>query len=99
MKIVSISQVREQAMELGLFNKGEKRFLNLKLNEVEEDKIEEKEPENFDKNLEERISESKSEKELQLDKLTEDEYVVEVPSLAKKQDLVELKNFLQEEES
>ena len=101
-KVATITMVREQATDLWLFDKS-KRFLNLDLNEVTE--TEQKEElvfedkcsiikEDFDKNLDEKINQNKQEKEEQLVK----KYVVNIPENAVKQDLHDLKSFLEIEE-
>jgi len=71
--------------------------MNKSLNESDEE--EEKEgnscsvmPENFDKKLDEKIAESKVEKK---DMIMDDKYVIDIPTNAKKEDLVALKVFMQ----
>jgi len=104
-KIASISMVREQAKDLWLFN-DKKRFINKNLNEIKEaEKIEDNSnseecnqkcevmPENFDDSLEEKILHNKEEKE---QKFLE-KFVVDIPKNAVKQDLQDLKEFLESE--
>ena len=78
MQIANITQVREQAFDMWLFDEGVKKFRNNDLNEV----VDELSPQPF--SLEER--------EL-------GEYIVEIPENAKKQDLVDLKVFLNNQKS
>jgi DNA polymerase III alpha subunit len=101
-KIASISQVREQAFDLWLFD-NQKRFLNLKLNKLEEESNNKKcknsceiYSEDFDKNLEEKIQDSKIIDSRQLDKK---EFIIQIPQKAKKQDLLDLKEFLSRQTS
>ncbi len=95
-KTANISQVRQQAFDLWLFD-NKKRFLNLKLNEIEESSEEKCEnkcevyKENFDNKLEEKIEKSKIIDNRQLDIK---EFIIEIPKKAKKQDLFDLKQFL-----
>ncbi len=49
-------------------------------------------PENFEEKLEEKIRENKSE---QLDEIMDDKYIIIIPSHAKKENLLELKSFMQ----
>lgn len=99
-KIATISMVREQAKDLNLFN-NTKRFINKSLNQAEdnEEKIEEnwkKEetcsvmPENFEEDLEQKISENQAEKKEKI----HDKYVINIPTNAVKQDLHDLKAYL-----
>ncbi len=80
MKIASITQVRDQAVDMWLFDKDIKKFRNNELNKIEDntDKCE-----IYKKNLEEKITNHNFK-----------EYIIEVPKNAKKQDLVDLKVFL-----
>ena len=101
-KIASIGQVREQAQDLWLFDDG-KRLLHLDVllqdeplwSDQETNEPKKEEEENFEKKLEEKILESKEEKpQKNLDK-----FVVDIPTIAKKEDLFDLKKFLQEQEA
>ena len=108
-KIASISQVREQADDLGLMD-WRKRLMSIQANEkvtLDEKNNSEKEwneNKEFDKKLDKKIVEHKAEPEAQIiDNVVREEvmhekqkYVVEIPSNAKKEDLHELKSFLQE---
>lgn len=112
-KIASLTQIREQANDLWLFDKS-KRFVNLNLNETEEEIISPKISslenwveqdwdnscsiisENFDENLEEKITKNKQELE---EKISPSEFVVKIPTHAKKEDLHDLKEFLLNEKS
>ncbi|NVP17200.1 DNA polymerase III subunit alpha [Candidatus Gracilibacteria bacterium] len=104
-KIATITQVREQATDLGLFDKS-KRFINMNLNEITET---EKEDivcdtgdnencivlkENFDEILEEKINENIGVVGAQI---MNDKFVITIPSHAKKEDLHDLKEFLLKE--
>jgi hypothetical protein len=51
--------------------------------------------ENFDEKLEEKIENNKAEKEEQI---MDDKYVINIPNSAVKQDLVDLKVFMQTQE-
>ncbi len=106
--ILGINQAREHAKDHGLFVENEKRFKNLDLNEVQEEEVcnpstdtnGSKEAceiytENFDDKLDEKIKDNKAEKGEQLDNFKDTEYVVLIPNNAKKEDLVVLKNFLE----
>lgn len=110
-KIASISQVREQAEDLGLMD-WRKRLMSIPVNEEIEEQTEannEKNNENteFDKNLENKIHKEKSEPEEQVidnnvrNKVMHEKqkYIVEIPTHAKKDDLHVLKSFLLEIES
>ncbi len=97
-KVATISMVREQAKDLGLFN-NTKRFVNISLNETEEtekeencDSLCEKKLENFDEKLEEKIHENQAVKNEQI---SEEKYVISIPKNAVKQDLHDLKSHLQ----
>lgn len=112
-KIASLTQVREQASDLWLFDKS-KRFVNLNLNGTEEEIISPKISslenwveqdwdnscsiisENFDENLEEKITKNKQELE---EKISPSEFIVKIPTHAKKEDLHDLKEFLLNEKS
>jgi hypothetical protein len=102
-KVATIWMIREQAKDLWIFDSS-KRFVNKNLNEIKEedtkqDSLEtcnndcEKNPENFEDSLEEKIIKNKTEKE---DKFL-DKYVIDIPKYAKKEDLHELKEFLNKE--
>ena len=106
-KIATITQVREQAQDLWLFD-NKKRFINTQMNEVvEEVKNEENKeddncadscsvmPENFEDSLEEKIKQNSWEPVEQV--VTE--YTVIIPSTARKEDLIDLKKFLLEQDS
>jgi hypothetical protein len=99
-KLATISMVREQAKDLSLFDNS-KRFINKDLNEIKEDKETEDNLENcnnnceinsknFDEILEEKIIENKTEKEQKF----LDKYIIDIPKQAKKEDLQDLKKFL-----
>lgn len=90
-KIASISQVREQAKDLWLFD-NKKRFKNINLN-VSEEEIEKKEE--FEEQLEEKIEENKAEV---IDQVMCEEYIIKIPEIAKKEDLHTLKEFLSKQE-
>lgn len=104
LKIATISMVREQAQDIGLFD-GKKRFVNTDLNKIEEEKTEKTDSccipqKDFEQSLEEKIWENKSEPQEQLEHIQDiSKYVVRVPKNAKKEDLVDLKVFLEEEEN
>jgi len=108
-KVASISQVRENAKELELFGK-EKRIspeiLNKqKIEEEKEDFYDEETndeknylkescwiyEENFDKALDNKMK-SKGNIKNNIDK-----FIIDIPKIAKKEDLIELKNFLEKE--
>ena len=101
-KIASIWQVREQAQDLWLFDDG-KRLLHLDVlvqdeplpDEKEVSEPKKKEDEKFEEKLEEKILESKEEKP---QKFLE-KFVVDIPAIAKKEDLHDLKAFLQEQKT
>lgn len=76
-KIATITQVREQAKDLWLFN-DIKRYLNLDLNKIDEKLTEDS------KIINENID--------------TDKYIIDIPKNAKKDDLIELKSFLLEQE-
>jgi len=74
-----------------------KRYLNKDLNKSVEIEAEEKveimkENINFEENLEEKINNNKLEKE---EKIDTKEFIVKIPNTAKKQDLLNLKVFLE----
>ena len=103
LKITSISMIREQARDLGIFD-WSKRFINNELNAIkdedesigEEEKIKNNSekysvlPENFDEKLEKEISENKW--------IEIQEFIVNIPPIAKKEDLFDFKDFLQKQE-
>ena len=108
-KIATISQVREQAKDMWLFD-DKKRFKNIDLNKVEkdeeteeniimqeEDSLEDmttenrKEENSFEQDLEDKIEINRAEVEEQI---MEEEYIIQIPKMAKKQDLYDLKEFL-----
>lgn len=89
-KVATISQVREQAKELWLFD-NKKRFKNIELNEIKNEKEDE-----FEEDLDNKIEKSKITDEEQI---MEDEYIIKIPENAKKEDLNDLKEFLLQEES
>ena len=103
LKITSISMIREQARDLGIFD-WSKRFINNELNAIkdedesigEEEKIKNNSekysvlPENFDEKLEKEISENKW---IEIQK-----FIVNIPPIAKKEDLFDFKDFLQKQE-
>ena len=101
LKIASISTVREQAIDLWIFD-GSKRFINNSLNEIKEEdsisseKVENNDssciilPENFEEKLDKKIWENS------WVKITE--FILKIPTTAKKEDLLILKNFLEQEE-
>ena len=113
-KIASISVVREQAKDLGLFS-DVKRYININLNKTEneddlksellvvDDLVDNKDcndscsvmPENFEDSLEEKILQNKSEIEEQI---MDDKFIINIPSHAQKEDLLELKHFLSSQE-
>ncbi len=103
-KVATISMVREQAQDLWIFDNS-KRFINKNLNEIKEDeekeKLEncnnncEKLPENFEESLEEKIITNKTEKEQKF----LNKYIIDIPKNAKKEDLLDLKEFLNKQES
>ena len=102
-KIATISMVREQAKDLWLFN-NIKRFTNKSLNKLEEIEKDKEECDNkciiikedFDKKLEEKIENNRAENPEQI---MEDKYVIKIPNNAIKQDLVDLKEFMQTQET
>jgi len=94
LKVATITQVRDQAKDMGLFDENIKKFKNNALNEEiienQEENCDNKcevYKEDFDEKLEEKINKN----------LTE--FVVEIPVWAKKHDLVDLKQFLEKQES
>ena len=101
-KIASISQVREQAKDLGLMD-ARKRLMsfeaNEKVTEAEEKNTssnnEKSENKEFDKNLENKIKDQVQQKPESIK--DEYKYIVEIPSSAKKEDLHDLKAFLLEQ--
>ncbi len=111
-KIASISQVREQAQDLGLMDK-RKRLMSIQANEkvTEEEKVEvnveANENKEFDKNLDSKIQNHQAEPQEQItDNIVREKvmhesqkYVVQIPTHAKKEDLHDLKSFLLEIES
>jgi len=94
-KIATITQVREQAKDMWLFDENIKKFKNNNLNKVE-DKVNDNDcndkcevyVEDFENNLDEKIENN-----------NKNEYEIIIPKNAKKQDLIELKSFLLSEES
>ena len=113
-KIATISQVREQARDLWLFD-GSKRYINKDLNESTSEEIKESNgkkdqvnsegresdlgwescavmPENFEEKLEEKIQQHQAEKQ---EKVMDEKYVIDIPTHAVKQDLLDLKTFMQ----
>jgi hypothetical protein len=101
-KVASISMVREQAQDMGLFDKS-KRYVNINLNEIKEEDIQDAKnndkcsviKENFEDSLDNKISANKQEPEDQLP----EKFVIDIPSNAVKQDLHDLKIFLSKQES
>ena len=102
LKITSISMIREQARDLGIFD-WSRRFINNELNAIKdedesigEEKIKNNSekysvlPENFDEKLEKEISENKW--------IEIQEFIVNIPPIAKKEDLFDFKDFLQKQE-
>jgi len=105
LKVASITMVRNQAQELWLLDDN-RRFTNLKLNQDAEiqnipwdqdtpDSDENTEDQNthwveVDSEIDKKIEENKSEKNEKI----RDKYVLEIPKVAKKQDLQDLKEFL-----
>ena len=102
LKITSISMIREQARDLGIFD-WSRRFINNELNSIKdedesigEEKIKNNSekysvlPENFDEKLEKEISENKW--------IEIQEFIVNIPPIAKKEDLFDFKDFLQKQE-
>ena len=94
--------IREQARDLGIFD-WSKRFINNELNAIKdedesigEEKIKNNSekysvlPENFDEKLEKEISENKW--------IEIQEFIVNIPPIAKKEDLFDFKDFLQKQE-
>jgi DNA polymerase-3 subunit alpha len=94
-QIASISQIRDQARDMWLLDEGVKRFRNKNLNETKE--ISNENDNDFDKKLEKKILDSKVEKKEKIDNFNK--YIIDIPETAKKQDLVDLKNFLVSESS
>ncbi len=101
-KVASISMVREQAQDMGLFDKS-KRYVNINLNEIKEEDIQDAKnndkcsviKENFEDSLDNKIFANKQEPEGQLP----EKFVIDIPSNAVKQDLHDLKIFLSNQES
>ena len=102
LKITSISMIREQARDLGIFD-WSRRFINNELNAIKdedesigEEKIKNNSekysvlPENFDEKLEKEIYENKW--------IEIQEFIVNIPPIAKKEDLFDFKDFLQKQE-
>ena len=92
-KIATITQVRTQAKEMDLFDENIKKFKNNVLNEeLTKNEINDCDDkceiykEDFEKELDNKILEHN---------LTE--YIIEIPKNAKKQDLVDLKQFLEKQ--
>lgn len=106
LKIASLSMIREQAIDSGLFDKS-KRYLNKDLNKSEEEIISTLPPpqsrgiegdfenENFENNLDKKIEKNKLEKEEQIETK---EFIITIPTTAKKEDLVNLKSFLEKQD-
>ena len=109
-KVASISQVREQAKDLGLYD-SKKRLMYFETNESTqednnsetENNVEISDNKEFDTKLEDKIHEHQAEPKEQLSDTKWNEtvfwkskYVVEIPTHAKKEDLHELKSFLLE---
>lgn len=109
-KIATISMVREQARDLGLFN-NIKRYINKSLNEsneieeivsVEAVESDEEEPENCEEicsvipeNFDEQLEEKIEENKVENEEQIMDEkYVIDIPINAIKQDLHDLKTYL-----
>lgn len=111
LKIASITQIREQAKDLWIFD-WSKRFINNKLNEINEESSQcedsvknwnEKcedfvkiKPENFEKSLDEAILKNKT---LSDENIFLKEFILKIPKFARKEDLFDLKKFLESEES
>ena len=93
-KIATITQVREQAKDMWLFDQDIKKFKNNNLNKVqdEENSLNDCESkcevysDNFEDRLEEKIEDNLK------------EFIIDIPKKAKKQDLIDLKEFLSMEE-
>jgi DNA polymerase III subunit alpha len=90
-KIATISMVREQARDLWLFDSS-KRYVNLNLNESEEEENCSVISENFEERLEEKIEKNKAEKK---DQVMDQKYIIKIPNIAVKQDLIDLKLYMQ----
>ena len=99
-KVATISQVREQARDLWLFDNG-KRYVNKTLNEATDDEKKENNKddnkcsvisENFEEKLEEKIEENKT---LDKEQVMDEKYIIKIPENAVKQDLVDLKVYMQ----
>jgi len=89
-KVASITQVREQAKDLGMMD-DLKRIAGLFQAQTNKEKVEEEKEENNCNWSNECIIEKKEE--------NIKEYIVKIPSIAKKEDLVILKEFLKWEKS
>lgn len=98
-KIATISMVHDQARDLWLLD-NKKRFVNKALNELSEEEEkeleEEKNEEKFEEKLETEINKHKTIKEKQI---MNEEFIIKIPSSAKKENLVDLKSFLLKEET
>ncbi len=101
-KIATISQVREQAFDLWLFDNN-KRFLNIKMNKTEEENCNNKceiYKENFEEKLEKSLSPESSLPSMEKGAIKTSrqvdikEFIIQIPQKAKKQDLLDLKEFL-----
>lgn len=104
LQVVSITQVREQAKDLWLFDNS-KRFIDFKkTQDIQEDEdiiseeiIEENNnkciiiKENFEEELDKKIENNKWEK---IEKIKDNIYVIKIPSNALKDDLIDLKEYL-----
>lgn len=86
-KIASISQVRDQARDMWLLDEDIKRFKNKNLNEDIE-----LSNDDFDNKLEKNILDNKVEKQEKINDFLE--YIIDIPENAKRQDLLDLKEFL-----
>lgn len=102
--IATISQVREQAKDMWIFDDS-KRYVNINLNQSAEDEDNEEKnncnntcevlPSNFEDELENKIEKNKAELE---DKIKQDKFTVVIPNNALKKDLLDLKEFLSTED-
>ncbi len=89
LKITTITKVRENAKADWIFDKDVKRLKNKNLNYVDQNSSQ---SDDFEKKLDEKISSSKIEKQ---EKISDsNQYILDIPSKAKKEDLFELKDFL-----
>ncbi|MDA9129463.1 DNA polymerase III subunit alpha, partial [Candidatus Gracilibacteria bacterium] len=94
----SLTQVRDQARDMGLMDTTKRKLLNAQ--KVEEEKSSQEESKDFESELEGKISVSKTEKP-EKNEIQEEikKYVVEIPAGTQIEQIHELKSFLQSQDS